>query len=235
MSTANNQIYLVTGANRGVRDPSASSSRALQSVNKHPSSVVIVVKIDNASATDAKTAVKCLQSDHDISKLDTVIVNAAVQNLIFAKLADVDPAQVQEHLSINAIGSLVLFQAVLPLLQKSSQPKFVVMGSAMGSIGGMEKRPFPMSAYGVSKAALHYLIRKIHFENEGLIAFAVDPGFVQSGPGNEAARIFGMEEAPVSIKECVEFVVATELQVDAATREKTSGHFPSIEGEDRTW
>ena len=33
--------------------------------------------------------------------------------------------------------------------------------------------------------------------------------FVQSGPGNEAARIFGMEEAPVSIKECVEFVVAT--------------------------
>ena len=133
----------------------------MQSVNKHPSSVIVVVKIDNASATDAKTAMNCLRSDHNISKLDTVIVKAAVQNLIFAKLADVDPAQVQEHLPINAVGSLVLFQAVLPLLQKGSQPKFVVMGSAMGS---------------VSKAALHYLIRKIHFENEGLIAFAVDPG-----------------------------------------------------------
>ena len=91
-------------------------------------------------------------------------------------MADVGAAQVQEHISINAVGSLVLFQAVLPLLQKASQPKFVVMGSALGSIGGMEKRPFPMSAYGVSEAAVHYLIRKIHFENKQLIAFAVDPG-----------------------------------------------------------
>ena len=33
--------------------------------------------------------------------------------------------------------------------------------------------------------------------------------FVQSGPGNEAARFFGMEEAPVSVKKAVEFVVAT--------------------------
>ena len=40
----------------------------------------------------------------------------------------------------------------------------------------MEKRPVPMGAYGVSKTAAHYLVRKIHFENEGLIAFAVDPG-----------------------------------------------------------
>ena len=77
--------------------------------------------------------------------------------------------------------------------------------------------------------------------------------FVQCGPGNEAARVFGMEEAPVSVKKSVDFVVATvkifllvefekkyvsngyELQVDAATGDKTSGHFPSIEGEDRTW
>lgn len=117
-----------------------------------------------------------LQSEHKISKLDTVIVNAAIQNQVFAKMADVDPAQVQEHITINAVGSLVLFQAVLPLLQKASQPKFVVMGSSLGSIGGMEKMPFPMGAYGVSKAAVHYLVRKIHFENEGLIAFAVDPG-----------------------------------------------------------
>ena len=160
----------------GVRDLSNSSSKALRSVNKHPSSIIIIVKIDNASATDAKDAMNFLQSEHKISKLDTVIVNAAVQNLIFAKLADVDPEQVQEHKSIKAVGSLVLFQADLPLLQKGSQPKFVVMGSAIGSIGGMEKRPFPMSAYGVSKAAVHYLVRKIHFENEGLIAFAVDPG-----------------------------------------------------------
>ena len=159
-----------------MRDLSGPSSRALLAVDKDPSSILIIVKIDNASATDAKAAVKSLQSKHNISKIDTVIANAAVQNLVFAKLADVDPAQVQEHIFINAVGSLVLFQAVLPLLQKASQPKFVVLGSPLGSISGIEKRPFPMGAYGVSKAAAHYLVRKIHFENEGLIAFAIDPG-----------------------------------------------------------
>ena len=96
--------------------------------------------------------------------------------MVFTNLASVDPSQVQEHISINAVGTLVLFQALLPLLQKASQPKFVVLGSPMGSIGGIEKRPVPMGAYGISKAAAHYLVRKIHFENDDLIAFAIDPG-----------------------------------------------------------
>ena len=113
---------------------------------------------------------------YQITKIDTVIANAAVQNQIFAPVATVDIAQVQEHISINTIGTLVLFQSVLPLLQKASQPKFVLLGSPLGSISGMEKRPVPAAAYGVSKAAAHYLVRKIHFENEGLIAFATDPG-----------------------------------------------------------
>ena len=103
-----------------------------------------------------------------------MIANAAVQNNIFDKVADVDLAQVQEHISVNTIGTLVLFQAVLPLLQKASQPKFVLLRSSMGSTGGMQ--PLPINAYGVSKAAAHYLVRKIHFENEGLIAFVIDPG-----------------------------------------------------------
>lgn len=50
------------------------------------------------------------------------------------------------------------------------------MGSAIGSIGAMEKRPAPMFAYGASKAMVHYLVRKVHFENERITAFAIDPG-----------------------------------------------------------
>ena len=115
-------------------------------------------------------------SHHQILKLDTVIANAAVQDQISTPLAQVDPLQVQEHLSVNVVGTLKVFQAVLPLLQRAPQPKFVVLGSPMGSIGGMEKRPVPMGAYGVSKAAADYLVQKIHFENDGLIAFAIDPG-----------------------------------------------------------
>ena len=160
----------------GVRDPASSSSKALLEIPKSRGTTLIVVKIDNNIATDAKAAADALQSDHRISKLDTVVANAGVQNMVFTNLASVDPSQVQEHISINAVGTLVLFQALLPLLQKASQPKFVVLGSPMGSIGGIEKRPVPMGAYGISKAAAHYLVRKIHFENDDLIAFAIDPG-----------------------------------------------------------
>lgn len=61
-----------------------------------------------------------------------------------------------------------------------------------------------------------------------------------------------MIERPVPVKKSVEYLVATvrippgfstsgrlslinELQTDGATRDKTSGRFPSIEGEDWAW
>jgi norsolorinic acid ketoreductase len=58
----------------------------------------------------------------------------------------------QEHFLVNAIGPVLLFQAVLPLLSKARNPKFVVMSSSAGTIADTEKRPFPNTAY---KAALN--------------------------------------------------------------------------------
>jgi len=85
-----------------------------------------------------------------------------------------------EHYNINVNGPLALFQATLPLLNSAKQPKIVTIGSSAGSVGGMEKRPMPNTTYGTSKAALHYLTRKMHFEHENLIAFPIDPGYVLS-------------------------------------------------------
>lgn len=81
-----------------------------------------------------------------------------------------------EHVDVNAAGVVRLFQAVLPLLQKASKPKFMAVSSGVATIAGMEYVPFTVSSYGASKATLNYLIRRIHFENEDLIAFAVHPG-----------------------------------------------------------
>lgn len=74
---------------------------------------------------------------------------------------------------------LALFQAVFPLLGGEGK-KFVAISSAVASIGDMEKVPMKSTAYGASKAALNYVIRKIHCENEGLIAFPLNPGWVQT-------------------------------------------------------
>jgi norsolorinic acid ketoreductase len=53
---------------------------------------------------------------------------------------------------------------------------FVALSTGIGSIGGMGSLPVPAMAYGVSKCALNYIVRKIHFENEKLIAWVLSPG-----------------------------------------------------------
>lgn len=61
-------------------------------------------------------------------------------------------------------------------MHKSPKPKFVLLGSQAGSIGDMGKAPAPMAAYGSSKVMAHYFVRKIHFEHEDIISFAIEPG-----------------------------------------------------------
>jgi NAD(P)-dependent dehydrogenase (short-subunit alcohol dehydrogenase family) len=73
---------------------------------------------------------------------------------------------------VNVNGALVLFQATYPLLKAStSTPKFIGISSMGGSIEIGSAMPLKGLAYGASKAALNYVIRKLHHENDGLSAF----------------------------------------------------------------
>ncbi|KAM0803849.1 hypothetical protein BDR22DRAFT_960464 [Usnea florida] len=121
-------IYLITGANRvfttviaGVRDPSLPSVKDLDTLPKGSSSNLIIVKIDSISETDAAAAVETFQSEHSISSIDTVIANAGIaKTQAYGLVAGVKIHDVKEHVDVNAIGPLVLFQATLPLLQKAT-------------------------------------------------------------------------------------------------------------------
>ena len=48
--------------------------------------------------------------------------------------------------------------------------------SGIASITDMEQLPIKSTAYGMSKAAVNYMVRKLHFENPGLVAFVISPG-----------------------------------------------------------
>ena len=164
-----------------VRDPADPSSSKLSSLPKSSSSNLIVVKLDSASTNDPATVVQKLQDEHNITYLDVVIANAGISlPQAFGPAASVKASDLKEHFNVNTIGPLLLFQATLPLLKEAAHGsgKYVGVSSPIGSIGGMEQRPYPMTAYGVSKAALNWLVRKIHFENEDIISFALDPGYV---------------------------------------------------------
>lgn len=142
------------------------------------------------------------------------------------------PAEVQEHFAVNVVGTLALFQATCPLLKASAAPKFVAISTFIGSIADMEQYPFPATALGISKAALNFLVRKIHFENDWLVAFPLHPGFVQTEMGNGAARVLGMEQAPMTLEESVK---AQLIRIDNATRENSSGKFITIDENHINW
>ncbi|MCJ1465985.1 hypothetical protein MMC07_004604 [Pseudocyphellaria aurata] len=247
-------IYLVTGANRGlgkglaahylslpnntviaaVRDPNHTTSQSLSKLPTGPSSKLIVVKIDSSKEADPAAAVKDLESKHNITYIDVIIANAGIcKTDSIGPVKSVTTEGLRDHLEVNAIGPLVLFQAFLHLLEKSRHPgTFIIIGSPLGSIGGMESRPMPLFTYGASKAIANYLVRKIHFEHENLIAYSLDPGWVQTEMGNEGAAFFGMKEAYTSTEDSVKGMVHC---IDTATREKTSGHFPIWEGGEFAW
>ncbi|KAK5087541.1 hypothetical protein LTR70_006966 [Exophiala xenobiotica] len=244
-------VVLITGASRGigkgllstyllrsnhtvvagVRDLSSPASRGLQHLPHGRESQIILVKLDSASETDAKVAVETLVSEYHITKLNIVIANAGVSKY-FGK-AMVTPAQeMTDHLVINTIAPLLLFQATAPLLKASSTPKFVVLSSGAGSLSQVEKLPVENTAYGASKAAVNFVARRIHYENPDLIAFPINPGWLQTDLGNHAARGAGMATAPVAIQDGVAGLIE---QIDKATRQETSGKFMAYNGEQIPW
>ena len=161
-----------------VRNTSHETSKSLDSLPKGSNSHLILTQYDAQNEKVAADLAAVLEQEK-VSHLDVVIANAGIAN-DFHPLASVPLTAFKDHVEINAYGPLLLFQAVKPLLDKAKQPKFVALGSPLGSIGGMEMRPYPMGAYGASKAMLHYIMRKVHLENETLISFPVDPGCVKT-------------------------------------------------------
>lgn len=161
----------------GVRDIHSPSSKAITSLPTGPKSKAILVYIDNLSEKSMQDAVKSLKTEHGITKLDVVIANAGISNY-YGPAADTPLAEVRDHFEVNTVGSLALFQATWPLLKSASKPIFVALSTGLASLGDMGNLPVPVAAYGASKAALNYIVRRIHFENPNLIAFPISPGYV---------------------------------------------------------
>lgn len=147
-------IVLITGANRGLglgllerylalpnhtviagnRNPAHPSSQALTKLPKGDGSKLIVVKIDASVEEDAFSAVKELQSVHDINHLDIVIANAGV-SYAWPSVAELTLEDLRGHLGPNVYGFISLYQATRELLQKSpGKPIFTPIGSIAGCV-----------------------------------------------------------------------------------------------------
>lgn len=237
------ETYLVTGASRGlgkgliaallqrpntiaiacVRDISTQGS-ALRELPHPESSSLIVVQLDCSDPSSPEQAARELCDRHGVTHLDVVIANAAVAEA-FGPASTMPVEQLRRHMEINAFSVLLLFQAVASLLRAASTnvPKFVLVGAPISTITTMEAfARAPLTAYGVSKLAACYLVRRLHFENKWLVSFVIDPGHVQTDMGAQGARLLGRKEAPTTVQESVDNILT---RINEANRETTSGQF----------
>ncbi|KAH8807759.1 hypothetical protein F5884DRAFT_790000 [Xylogone sp. PMI_703] len=244
-------VVLITGANRGigkaiteqylvrpntiiiagVRDTKSPTSLSLKDLKTGSGSKLILVTIASDSETSASEAVAALKSSYGISHIDLVVANAGMGgetvpalNTTVKDLADV--------YKTNTIGPVLLARATYPLLQKSSNPRFVIVSSVLGSIGAMEQAPMPGLAYGASKAAVNYVAKKIHLEYKDITAFVVHPGWIQTELGNGLATAIGMQSAPDTLEKCIPPLVSI---FDKANREEHSGKFLVWDGSTLPW
>jgi len=65
-----------------------------------------------------------------------------------------------------------------------------------------------------------------------LTTFILDPGFVQTESGNAAAKIFGMEEAPLTVDQSVDGMINV---IKTATKETVGGRLVLYTGEVQVW
>ncbi|KAE8356237.1 NAD(P)-binding protein [Aspergillus coremiiformis] len=241
---------LVTGANRGlgrglvqalllspnttviatVRDPSSPSSTSLEASPKGKGSKLIVEKIDARSRTDAVEAVQRLRAHAGIKTLDIVIANSGISSR-HGPTHEIPVSEVADHFEVNALGPLLLYQATKPLLEAAESPVFVAISSVVASITNVGDFQLPNTAYATSKAALNFIMRKIHYENSRLIALTLHPGWVQSDMGNAAAARAGLTEAPVTIEASVKGILC---QIEQARRTE-HGQFLSYDGAEIGW
>ncbi|KAJ7084512.1 hypothetical protein B0H15DRAFT_989124 [Mycena belliarum] len=235
MSSTNNTVYLVTGANRGIgyalvatlaarpnttvfagaRDPAAQSLKDLAA--KHPN--VHALKVTNGDVADNEAAIAEIK--RIAGRLDVVIPNAGISNY-YGPLTTTPLSEFKDHWEVNTLGFVVLFQAAHALLLASptGAPILAYISSASGSIGSYTH--ISACAYGSSKAAANFLVKALDVEHPSLVAMSIHPGWVATDMGNVGAMANGLPAAPNKVEDSVRGILS---HIDGATKEKSSGRF----------
>jgi NAD(P)-dependent dehydrogenase (short-subunit alcohol dehydrogenase family) len=115
---------------------------------------LLLVSIENSSYSDPATAVEEVKAA-GINYIDIVIANSGVSPG-GAPLDAVDPKLVLDTINVNAIATVVLYQAVHKLLTASASPKWITVSSRAGSIGDAADFYYYVAPYGMSKAAVDW-------------------------------------------------------------------------------
>ncbi|MEW2491591.1 SDR family oxidoreductase [Streptomyces sp. NPDC048411] len=200
MSTAA-PVSLVTGANRGIgwetarqlaalghtvllcaRSPQ-DAEQAVADLSPQVPGALLPHRLDVTDADGVRALARSVEAE--FGRLDVLVNNAAINYDTGRRAASADLDEVRRTLETNLFGAWRTAQAFLPLLRRSAHPRLVNVSSESGSL---ELMSGGTPAYGVSKAALNALTRKLADElrAERILVNAVCPGWIATdmgGPG----------------------------------------------------
>lgn len=225
---------VVTGANRGlglefckqlraeghvVLGTSRGRSQSLDGTGVH------VEKLDVADAESISRFADAVAER--MERVDLLINNAGINSKTAPKgqknvrLGDLEPQGLLRMVQVNAVGPMLVSQALLPVLGDGS--RVVSISSWLGSIGG--KTSGGNYGYCASKATLNMLMRTFAHDvaSKGITSVVINPGWVQTDMGGPRAPLMPPES------------VRGMLEVIGSLSAEHNGKFLQWDGTESAW
>lgn len=214
---------LVTGANRGLgleycKQYQAAGHHVIGTARKPKEAYelketgVEVLALDVTSDEEIAALVESLKG----RRIDILINNAGVY------IREANRKAVELSFSVNAVGPLLLSQALLPNLSLSDSPKIINISSRTSILTDGTGRS---NGYAMSKTALNMVTRILHtrLHKKGMIVISLAPGRNQTAMGGK--------RAPMTPQESVPKIMA----LIASLEKSHSGRFWYFDGKELPW
>jgi len=163
-----------------------------------------------------------------VDSIDTLINNAGMTSVdLGVDRRAQGPLQttkevVMRQIEVNAVGPMLVTQAVRPLLGNGRRPMVLNVSSQLGSMVVGAQMPFDVG-YNSSKSVMNMVTVMSATADPDVGYVAIHPGWVQSDMGGPKAAI--------SVEESADGIVST---LNGLTQDD-SGRFVKIDGTDHAW
>ena len=125
--------------------------------------------------------------EQHFGRLDILINNAGTAGLDIGTFPP-PPEKLRELYShcynVNVTGAAILTETMLPLLEKSSLPKIIMISSGLGSINNLQRpeaKLIPVPFYSATKSAMNYLAAYYAKKYPNIKVNSVCPGLNATG------------------------------------------------------
>jgi NAD(P)-dependent dehydrogenase (short-subunit alcohol dehydrogenase family) len=194
------RAWLARGATvyAGCRNPA--SAEALHALAEAHGTRLHVLPLSLPDA--ASIAGFCAAIGERTGRLDRLVNNAGVL-AGGERFGSLDAETMARSYATNAIGPVLLTQALVDLLERGTSPRVVNLSSRLGAIALVDR--FTSPSYNASKAALNMWTRLLAqaLNPRGVRCFAISPGWVRTDMGGAQAQL-APEESVAAMIETIE-------------------------------